>query len=206
MFYVCYLFVCKITSLNLYIKSRIWSWSLTQRYSKAYKCSNFTTGYWKQWELEGIGENLPECSIDIRLPARESTGGRKECFGFHLRETVTRIRGIQSLAYQQDFSKIFRKIARGCLFCSRAGGSPSPYWYCQSEHSPQCWQQQIRKVNIRQLLQSVLSPQSVWITINKTWNAFKNSIAKSLVSSWSLLILIKGADLEEMAFSSRSTL
>lgn len=97
-----------------------------------------------------------------------------------------------------------RRIMRGCLFCSRDGGSPSHYW--QSEHSPPCWQQQIREVNIRQLLQSVLSPQSVWITINKTWNAFKNSIAKSLVSSWSLLILRKEADLEEMAFSSRNTL
>lgn len=50
---------------------------------------------------------------------------------------------------------------------------------------------------MRQLLQSVFSLQSVWITINKTWNAFKNSIAKSLVSSWSLFILIKRADLEK---------
>lgn len=75
-----------------------------------------------------------------------------------------------------------------------------------SDHSPRRWQQQTGEVNMSQLLQSVFSPQSVWITINKTWNAFKNSIAKSLVSSWSLFILIKRAHLEEMAFSSNNTL
>lgn len=96
--------------------------------------------------------------------------------------------------------KIFEKLVRGMLILEQRWKEHFPALL------PQCWQQQSRKVNMSQLLQSVFPPQSIWITVNKTWNAFKNSIAKSLVSTWSLFILKKRADLEEMAFSSMNSL
>lgn len=118
-----------------------------------------------------------------------------------MREIVTTIeRTVYTLGYYQDFSKIFEKLVRGMLILEQRWKEHFPVLL------PQCWQQQSREVNMSQLLQSVFPPQSIWITINKTWNAFKNSIAKSLVSTWSLFILKKRADLEEMAFSSMNSL
>lgn len=74
---------------------------------------------------------MEECAIDSSLPARESTGGMESIFpfwfSFHLRESVTRIVGIQTLGYHQDFSKILKKLMRGCLFWNRDIESPSRY-------------------------------------------------------------------------------
>lgn len=47
---------------------------------------------------------------------------------FNLSESATRTEeGIQTLGYHEDFSKILKKLVRGCLFWNRDGETPSQY-------------------------------------------------------------------------------
>lgn len=188
----------------MHVRSRTW-----RQFSKTYKCGSRspTTSCWKPWELGGIQGNHVE-EWQQAASKWEHSWHRKSMestFSFWFSFHWGRGQLEDKEGYHQD-SQRFCKHWGEEFFSVTEMEKAIPNIAGWSEYSPQCWQQQIREVNMRQLLQSVFSPQSVWITINKTWNAFKNSIAKSLVSSWSLFILIKRADLEEIAVSSENTL